>query len=171
MCSSLAISTFAGLWNHHHHPSTELFSYCKTQALYLLNTNSTSHPFPREWQPLFYFLSLRIYLTTLGICMHAQSCPPLCDPHGLQPARNLSDMEFPREEYRSLLPFPSPGDLPNPGIKLKYPALQADSLSSEPPGKPQTCTDTTFKIIKHITASEISNGRRLYYQQIIKLQA
>ena len=33
------------------------------------------------------------------------------------------------------LPFPSPGDLPNPGIELRYPALQADSLSSEPPEK------------------------------------
>jgi len=34
------------------------------------------------------------------------------------------------------LPFPSPGDLPNPGIKPRSPALQADSLSSQPPGKP-----------------------------------
>ena len=33
-------------------------------------------------------------------------------------------------------PFPSPGDLPNPGIEPRSPALQADSLSSEPPGKP-----------------------------------
>ena len=80
MYSSVAISTFAGLWNHHHHPSTELFSYCKTQALYLLNTNSTSHPFPHEWQPLFYFLSLWIHSTTLGICMHAQSCQLFATP-------------------------------------------------------------------------------------------
>ena len=34
------------------------------------------------------------------------------------------------------LPFPSPGDLPDPGIKPKSPALQADALTSEPPGKP-----------------------------------
>ena len=39
-----------------------------------------------------------------------------------------------RQEYWSGLPFPSPGDLPNPGIKPKSPALQADSLLSEPPG-------------------------------------
>ena len=171
MYSSVAISTFTGLWYHYHHPSTELFSYCKTQALYLLNINSTSHPFPRQWQPLFYFLSLWIYLTTLGICTHAQSRLTLCDPYGLQPARNLSDMGFPGEEYRSLLPFPSPGDLPNPGIKLRYPAPKAGYLPSEPPGKPKTCTDTTFKIIKHITASEIPHGRRLDSQQTIKLQA
>ena len=43
---------------------------------------------------------------------------------------------FPRQEYRSGLPFPFPGDLPNPGIEPGSPALQADSLLSEPPGKP-----------------------------------
>ena len=35
-----------------------------------------------------------------------------------------------------ILPFPSPGDLPNPGIEPRSPALQADSLPTEPPGKP-----------------------------------
>ena len=43
-------------------------------------------------------------------------------------------MEFSRKEYWSGFPFPSPGDLPNPGIKPGSPALQ-DSLLSEPPGK------------------------------------
>ena len=43
---------------------------------------------------------------------------------------------FSREEYWSGLPFPSPGDLPGPEIKLKSPALQVDSLPSELPGKP-----------------------------------
>ena len=46
-------------------------------------------------------------------------------------------MGFSRQEYWSGLPFPSPGDLPNPGIKPRSPALQADSLPSEPPGKPR----------------------------------
>ena len=45
-------------------------------------------------------------------------------------------MGFPREEYWSVLPVPSPGDLPDPGIKPRSPALQADSLLSEPPQKP-----------------------------------
>ena len=45
-------------------------------------------------------------------------------------------MEFSRQEYWSGLPFPSPGDLPDPGIKPGSPALQADALPSEPPGKP-----------------------------------
>ena len=56
-----------------------------------------------------------------------QSCPTLCNP---------MDMGFPRQEYWSGLSFPSPGDLPNSGIEPGSPALQADSLLSEPPRKP-----------------------------------
>ena len=44
-------------------------------------------------------------------------------------------MEFCRQEYLSGLPFPSPGDLPDPGTELGFSALQVDSLSSELPGK------------------------------------
>ena len=44
-------------------------------------------------------------------------------------------MEFSRQEYWSGLPFPSPGDLPDPGIEPGFPTLQADALPSEPPGK------------------------------------
>ena len=43
-------------------------------------------------------------------------------------------MGFSRQEYWSGLPFPSPGDLPDPGIELGPPTLWADSLPSEPPG-------------------------------------
>ena len=46
-------------------------------------------------------------------------------------------MEFSRQEYWSGLPFPSPGDLLNPGIEPRSPTLQADTLPSEPPGKPK----------------------------------
>ena len=49
----------------------------------------------------------------------------------------LLSMEFYRQEYWSGLPFPSPGDLPDPGIEPGYPTLQADTLPSEPPGKPK----------------------------------
>ena len=45
-------------------------------------------------------------------------------------------MGFSRQEYWSRLPFPSPGDLPKPGIEPRSPALQVDVLTSEPPGKP-----------------------------------
>ena len=51
-------------------------------------------------------------------------------------------MGFSRPEYWSGLPLPSPGDLPDPGIEPRSPALQADSLPSEPPGKPKGTTLT-----------------------------
>ena len=55
---------------------------------------------------------------------------------GTVASQTLPSMGFSRQEYWSGLPFPSPGDIPDPGIKPVSPALQADSLPSEPPGKP-----------------------------------
>ena len=52
-------------------------------------------------------------------------------------------MGFSRQEYWSGLPFPSTGDLPDPGIKPGSPVLQASSLPSEPPGKPIYVKDTS----------------------------
>ena len=45
-------------------------------------------------------------------------------------------MEFPRQEYRSGVSFPSPGDLPDPGIEYTYPALAGRFFTTVPPGKP-----------------------------------
>ena len=68
----------------------------------------------------------------------AQSCPTLLQPHGLCVACQAPlSMGFSRQEYWSELPFPSPGDLPDPGIKPWCPTLQTDSLLPEPLGKPQ----------------------------------
>ena len=53
-------------------------------------------------------------------------------PHGLQPARFLCPWGFSRQEYWSGLPSPPPGGLPNPEIQPGSPALQTDSLPSEP---------------------------------------
>ena len=64
----------------------------------------------------------------------AQSFLTLCDPIDVAHQAPMS-VEFSRQEYWSSLPCPSPGDLPNPGIEPRSPALQADSLPSEPPGK------------------------------------
>ena len=57
-----------------------------------------------------------------------QSCPTLCDPMDGSPPGSLG---FSRQEHWSGLPFPSPGDLPAPGIKPESTILQADSLLSE----------------------------------------
>ena len=61
----------------------------------------------------------------------AQSCLTLCNTTVVAYQAPLS-MEFSRQAYWSGLPFPSPGDLPNPGIEPGSPALQADALPSEP---------------------------------------
>ena len=59
--------------------------------------------------------------------------PTLCEYMDWGPPGSLS-MGFSRQEYWSGLPFPPPGDLPDPGIELVSPALQEDSLPTEPPG-------------------------------------
>ena len=58
-------------------------------------------------------------------------------PHELWPARLLCPWVFSRQEYWSGLPCSPLGDLPNPGIEPRDPTLQADSLLSEPAGKPE----------------------------------
>ena len=55
---------------------------------------------------------------------------------------------FSRQEYWSGLPFPSPGDLPNPGIEPGSPSLQADALPSEPPGKLTSPTSLVAQTVK-----------------------
>ena len=64
------------------------------------------------------------------LCLVAQLCPTIAGEAPLF-------MGFPRQEYWSGLPFPSPGDLPNPGIEPRSPVLQADSLPFELQGRPQ----------------------------------
>ena len=68
------------------------------------------------------------------VCVFAtQSCPTLCDPVDCSPP-GFSVHGISRLEYWGGLPFPSPGDLPDPGIDPRSPPLQADFLPSEPPG-------------------------------------
>ena len=59
-------------------------------------------------------------------------------------------MGFPRQEYWSGLPFPSPGNLPNPGIEPRSLALQANSLPCEPPGKPLTSREDATERLKSV---------------------
>ena len=70
-------------------------------------------------------------------CVCAQSCLSLCDPRDYSPQTPLS-MAFPRKEYWSGLSFPTPGDLPDPGIKpafLMSPALAGSFFTVAPPRK------------------------------------
>ena len=60
-------------------------------------------------------------------------------------------MGFSRQEYWSGLPFPSPGDLPDPGIEPRSPAVQADALPSKPPGKRTAIQKTISKDLLYST--------------------
>ena len=73
----------------------------------------------------------------LIVCVHAQSLtgPTLCNPMNCNLQASLS-MGFSRQEYWSGLPFPPPGDLPDPGIKPVSPALAGGFLTTEPLGDP-----------------------------------
>ena len=80
-------------------------------------------------------LSLKVVEEEFHLKVKSLSCVQLfVTPWTVANQASLS-MGFSRQEYWSGLPFPSPGDLPNPGIKPRSPALQADTLPSEPPGK------------------------------------
>ena len=88
---------------------------------------------------------------SLGAALVAQSCPTLATPWTVARQAPLSMGLF-RQKYWSGLPFPTPGDLSDPGIKPRSPALQAGSLLSEPPGKPISYVNKipTFYPIKRI---------------------
>ena len=80
--------------------------------------------------------SLRVLIRIISeVKVKALSCVRLfVTPRTLAYQASLS-MGFSRQEYWSGLPFPSPGDLPDAGIEPGSPALQADALPFEPPGK------------------------------------
>ena len=61
----------------------------------------------------------------------AQLCPSVCDPMNYTAHQALLSMGFSRQGHWSVLPFPSPEDLPNPGIKPGSPTLQLEALLSE----------------------------------------
>ena len=73
-----------------------------------------------------------------------QLCPTLCDPMN---TRLLCPWNS-RQEYWSRLPFPSPGDLPDPGIETRSSILQADTSTSEPPGKTRVFTNESVLHIR-----------------------
>ena len=97
---------------------------------------------------------LKMVNLTSGISEVTQLCPTLCDPMDYSlPGSSIRG--FSRQEYWSGLPFPSPGDLPDPGIEPRSPALQADSLLPEAQGKRHQVYFTTTE--KKIQVTLISN--------------
>ena len=90
----------------------------------------------------------------------AQSRLNLHDPmdtvHGILQARVLE-----------WVPFPSPGDLPNPGIKSRSPTLQADSLPGKPQGKPKNTGVGILSLLQWIFPTQGSNQGLLHCKQIL----
>ena len=79
----------------------------------------------------------------------------------------LQSMEFSRPEYWSGEPFPSPGDLPNPGIKPRPLTLQADSLPAEPQGKPKNAGVGSLSFLQGIFLTQELNRGHLHCRWIL----
>ena len=90
----------------------------------------------------------------------APSYPTLCD------LMDLQSMEFSRPEYLSEYPIPSPGDIPTPGIELRSPTLQADSLPAEPQGKPKKTGMGSLSVLQQISPTQELNRGLLHCRQI-----
>ena len=69
--------------------------------------------------------------------------------------------------FMGILPFPSPEDLPNPGVKPRFPALQADSLSAEPQGKLKNTGVGSLYHLQKIFLTQESNWGLLHGRQIL----
>ena len=96
----------------------------------------------------------------------AQSSPTLCDPvvytvHGILQARILEYSGYTGQ------PFPFPGDLPNPGIEPRSPALQTDYLPAEPQGKPKNTGVGSQSLLQRIFLTQESNQDLLHCRQIL----
>ena len=78
----------------------------------------------------------------------------------------IQSMEFSRPGYWSEYPFPSPGDLPNSGIKPQSPALQADSLPAEPQGKPKNTGVGSLSLLQRVFLTQKLNRGLLHCRRI-----
>ena len=88
------------------------------------------------------------------------------EPHGLQPARLLCAWGFSRQEYWTALPCPSPGDLPNPGIKSRSLMLQ-NSLPSGQRGKLKNTGVGSLSLLQGIFPTQESNWGLLHCRWIL----
>ena len=79
----------------------------------------------------------------------------------------IQSMEFSRPENWSGQLFPSPGHLPNPGIKPRSPSLQTDSLPAKPPGKPKNTGAGSLSCLQRIFPTQELNWGHLHCRQIV----
>ena len=108
-----------------------------------------------------------IYCECVCLCSVAKLCLTPLQPHGLWLTRLLCSWGFSRQDYWSGLPCPPPGDLPNLGIELRSPALQVDSLLSEPLGKPMNIGVGSLSLLQGIFPTQESNWGLLHCRWIL----
>ena len=128
--------------------------------------------FPISGQPsclsIFSFLPYCSLLSSLSCAVLSHSVvSDSLGPQELWPARLLCPWGFSRQEYWSGLPCPPPGDLLNPGIEPRSPALQVDSLPSEPPGESENTGVGNPSLLQHIFPTKKSNQDLLLCRWIL----
>ena len=101
------------------------------------------------------------------LCWVTQSCRTLCDPMDWSlPGSSVPGDSLGRNTKSGCHALP-PADLPNPGIKSRAPALQVDSLLSEPPGKPMNTGVSRSSLLQGIFSTQESNQGLLYCRWIL----
>ena len=131
------------LSHRHENSSSCLFSPLPPTFIQVPNLLSLTltQSFPSHCVVSFIVILLLLLLLLL---LSRFSCGRLCSTPWATAYQAPPPMGFSRQEYWSGVPLPSPGDLPNPGIKPRSPTLQADALPSEPPGKSNGSPITTY---------------------------
>ena len=117
-----------------------------------------------------YFSRLLQGTVLTSLCDTATShffCFPLSRIRQFATSWTIQPMEFSRPGYWSGQPFPSPEDLPNPGIEPRSPALQADSLPAEPQGKPKNTGVGSLSLLQWIVLTQESNRGLLHCRQTL----
>ena len=114
------------------HKYSQLYCEISTNSIYKQNPDGTRELSKHVWTVIY---SESSHSFTKGKLV-TRSCLTFCDPMDCTLLSSSVHGNLQAKEYWSGLPIPSPGDLPNPGIKRRSPALQADSLPTEPAGKP-----------------------------------
>ena len=100
------------------------------------------------------------------MCLVAQLYPTLCDPVDCSPPISSVHGDSPGKNASGLL-CPPPGDHPTPGTEPRSPTLQADSLLSEPPGKPKNTGVGSPSLLQGIFLTQESNQGLLHYRWIL----
>ena len=115
--------------------------------------------------------SLKADLELFFAAVQSLSHVPLFVTHGLYVAHQASlSRRFPRQAYWSGLPFPSPGDLPDPGIKPEPPALTGGFFTTETPGKPWDYSRFSFNYDKLSMAETVSKLNVLNNKNLKRLK-